>query len=97
MAQWSKYKEGEYKYWTDPVSGLKIRYGQLAGVFRCDFELEVGGFALAEDVGWTNDSTHQGLLSGTSREGALSTNYVLQKGTDFNGVEGVGFETLITA
>ncbi len=95
--QWAKYKEGEYKYWTDPVSGLKIRYGQRSGVFVVDYELEVGGFALAENTGWVNNSEHSGVLSGTYREGVLSTNYVLQVGTDFNGVEGVGFETLITA
>jgi hypothetical protein len=45
---------GQYIVFTDPVSGLKSRFGARDENPVFDRELILGGFSLAEGIGWQN-------------------------------------------
>jgi hypothetical protein len=73
MAQYWKYNEGQVQYRTD-ISGLRVRFGQLGGLYATDAELVLGGFALAENVGWEKISPYEDVIiaGGKIREGVVS-------------------------
>ena len=97
MAQFKQYAEGQYNYWTDPVTLLRTRFGQRGGYFVVDIEWDSTGFAGVENTNWQNQRALKGTIAGTYREGVLNTNYVLQCGTNFAGTENVDYETLQTS
>ena len=97
MSAFATYTEGQYKYWTYPVTLLRTRFGQRSGYFVQDIEWDSTGFAGTENVNWGNLRSQKGVLTGTFREGVLNTKYVLQCGTNFAGTEGIDYETLITS
>jgi hypothetical protein len=69
MAQYWDYPNGTVQYRTD-TSGLRVRFGQLGGLYVTDVELMVGGFSLAENVGWERlSSSTSALHVGNYREG----------------------------
>lgn len=77
MAQYWTYNEGNYRYFT-LSDGTKCRRGMRDGQLVEDWELEVGGFSLAENVGWDNVSANYGPDTFTSfREGVRDCKYVI--------------------
>ena len=74
MAQYATYTNNQFRYWTNSETGLLVRTGQRDHQFVEDCELETGGFALAEDVGWTNITRYADVIieGGKVREGALT-------------------------
>jgi hypothetical protein len=44
----------QYSYYTNPLTGLKIRVGNRGGTLVTDSELQLNGFTLGEGVGWEN-------------------------------------------
>ena len=70
--QYLNYAEGQYHYWKDAVSGLRCRTGQRGHLLVTDAELILGGFTLAENVGWENIGGNLAtiLTGGKVREGA---------------------------
>jgi hypothetical protein len=75
--QYWKYNEGQVQYRID-ISGLRVRFGQLGGLYATDAELMVGGFSLAENVGWERlSSSTSPLHIGKYREGVRGGVYVL--------------------
>lgn len=98
--QYVKYANGQYSYRTDPVSGLKWRFGRRNDAFVNDYEIVVGGFALAETVGWINSSYSFAPIMWTHvRLGARGTNYVLDSEImqpGFNGTENIHWENLLS-
>jgi hypothetical protein len=83
-------------YWTDPDTGLRVRCGQVGGIFVTQVELTVLGFAGTEDIDYITIDSHSGSLTGTYRETVISGNYVLEVGTSFSGTEGIDYEILIS-
>jgi hypothetical protein len=76
--QYWKYSEGQVQYRVITGTTLRVRFGQLGGLFVTDCEMLSGGFASAEDVGWVRlSSSTSPSHSGQYREGVRSANYVL--------------------
>jgi hypothetical protein len=76
MAKQYKYlSEGQYMIIpAETVGGIRTRFGQRSGQFVNDAELSVGGFSLAENVGWENLQTYEDTIitGGRTRIGILS-------------------------
>jgi len=97
MAQYRDYIEGQYDYVTDAVTGMKVRFGQRSDNYVEDAELLVGGFLLAENVGWKNLTSKTTITVGDKfRIGARDTAYVIDVETNgtFLGTEDVDWEEL---
>ena len=91
MFQFSYYTKEIAKYWTDPDTGLRSRYGVFSNHWRGDCELVTGGFSLAEDVGYKNFDYDELEVTGLRvREGVVSGRLLRQSeltATGFAGVE----------
>ena len=76
--QYLNYNEGQYHYWTEPnvpvATAKRCRTGQRGHLLVTDAELILGGFTLAENVGWENIGGNLATIinGGHVREGAGS-------------------------
>jgi len=91
MAQYSYYTKEIPKYWTDPDTGLRSRYGVFSNHWQGDCELVANGFSLAEDVGYKNFEYDELEVTGLRvREGVVNGQLVRQSEltpTGFAGAE----------
>ena len=89
MPQYWKYSEGSYQYRTNTATGFKVRFGQRGGLWVTDKELAMGGFLLAEGVGWENIAANAYAIVGDkAREGVRSAYYVVDAEDDATGFGG---------
>ena len=91
MPQYSYYTKEVPKYWTDPDTGLRSRYGVFSDHWRGDCELVANGFSLAEDVGYKNFEYDNLEVTGNRVREAVIGGQLLRQSeltaTGFAGVE----------